>query len=103
VEPGQAVTVSGSGYPPNTPLEVLLLSDPVLLGTTTTDASGRFAVVVTIPIITVFSRAAQVGFLARTGSDPRAFLRVAFVLFGAGAALLALGKHRPRRTRRPWN
>jgi hypothetical protein len=123
VEAGQAVTVFGSGFPPVTPLEVFLLSDPVLLGTTTTDAAGRYEIVVTIPAdttpgihqivvrgggrearvtITVVARDSRVGFLARTGSDLRATLRVACVIFGAGAGLLALGKTRPRRTRRPW-
>ena len=52
VEAGQQTTVFGSGFPPNTALEVILFSDPVLLATTTTDAAGSFRVVVTIPIAT---------------------------------------------------
>ncbi len=49
VAPGQNVTVFGSGFPANSPLDVLLFSTPVLLGTTTADASGNFRTVVTIP------------------------------------------------------
>jgi hypothetical protein len=50
VEAGQQTTVFGSGFPPNTVLEVILFSDPLLLATTTTDAAGSYRVVVTIPI-----------------------------------------------------
>jgi hypothetical protein len=49
VAPGQNVTVFGSGFPANSPLDILLFSTPVLLGTTTADASGSFRTVVTIP------------------------------------------------------
>jgi hypothetical protein len=44
------VTVTGSGFPANSPLAAELRSDPVQLGTTVADASGRFRIVVTIPL-----------------------------------------------------
>ncbi len=47
--PGESVTLTGAGLPPNTPLDVDLLSDPVRLGSTITDALGAFRLVVTIP------------------------------------------------------
>ena len=48
--PGQSVTVSGRGFPPGAPLAAELFSDPVQLGTTVADASGRFQMVVTVPL-----------------------------------------------------
>ncbi|MGH9265794.1 MAG: hypothetical protein ACRD1D_13985, partial [Acidimicrobiales bacterium] len=50
--PGDAVTVTGGGFPPATPVQAELFSDPVLLGTTTTDPGGAFSLVVTIPLDT---------------------------------------------------
>lgn len=44
--------MSGAGAPPGSPLQVELFSDPVLLGTTTADASGAFRVTVTVPLDT---------------------------------------------------
>ena len=41
--------VTGSGFPPGAPLEALLFSDPVRLGSTTADPTGRFRLVVTVP------------------------------------------------------
>jgi hypothetical protein len=47
--PGESVTLTGAGLPPNTPIDVDLFSDPVRLGSTITDALGAFRLVVTIP------------------------------------------------------
>ena len=52
VAPGQSLTVTGSGFPPGAPLAAELFSDPVQLGTATADASGRFRMVVTVPLDT---------------------------------------------------
>ena len=46
---GDSVTVTGSGYPPGSPVQAELFSDPVVLGTTTTDGAGSFRLTVTIP------------------------------------------------------
>lgn len=46
------MVVSGTGFPPGTPIEALLFSDPVRLGTTTADANRNFRMVVTIPLDT---------------------------------------------------
>ncbi len=123
VAAGQQVTVSGSGFPPNTPLDVLLFSDPVLLGTTTSDSAGAFHVAVTIPTnttpgthqivvrgggkearvsITVTAPPRPAGPLPRTGSDARAAMRVGAVVLAAGLGLLSLAAMRPHRSRRPW-
>lgn len=44
--------MSGSGFPPGSPLQAELFSDPVLLGTTTADAAGSFRLTVTVPLNT---------------------------------------------------
>jgi hypothetical protein len=49
---GGTVTVSGGGFAASTELTIELHSTPVLLGTTTTDASGNYSAVVTIPVDT---------------------------------------------------
>lgn len=49
MQAGDTVTLTGAGLPPNTPFLIQLFSDPVTLGTTTTDALGAFRIVVTIP------------------------------------------------------
>jgi len=49
VPAGQDITVFGSGFPARTPLDVLLFSSPLLLGSTVTDALGSFRVTVTVP------------------------------------------------------
>lgn len=48
--PGDPLTLAGSGYPPGAPLAADMFSDPVRLGTTVADSSGRFRLVVTIPL-----------------------------------------------------
>jgi hypothetical protein len=46
---GGAITVSGGGFAAATPLTIELHSTPVVLGTTTSDASGNYAATVVIP------------------------------------------------------
>jgi hyaluronoglucosaminidase len=49
VGPGGAITISGSQAPPGATLTIVFESDPVVIATTTADASGRFTVQATIP------------------------------------------------------
>jgi hypothetical protein len=48
--PGESITVTGNGFPPDDPLAADLFSDPVRLGTTVAGADGRFRLVVTVPL-----------------------------------------------------
>lgn len=47
--PGQTVTLTGSGFAPNSTVTIQIFSTPQTLATTTADATGRFSVQVTIP------------------------------------------------------
>ncbi|WP_433065911.1 fibronectin type III domain-containing protein [Dactylosporangium sp. CS-033363] len=49
VAPGEAITLSGTGYAPHTTITVVIYSAPQTLATTTTDGSGAFSVSVTVP------------------------------------------------------
>jgi len=49
VSPGSTVTLSGSGYAPGATLDLELHSDPVQLGTVTTDDQGAFTTDIEIP------------------------------------------------------
>lgn len=111
---GEQTTVFGSGFPALTVLNLELHSDPVALGSTQTDAAGRYSLVVTIPAgtapgvhqivvsgggaqattsVTVVLPAGKV--LARTGSAPRGVLRVAAVALAGGGLLLLLDRGEP--------
>lgn len=46
---GQPITITGSGWVPGETITLTLHSDPMVLGTTTADASGDWSVTVTIP------------------------------------------------------
>ena len=48
-EPGQQITVVGTGFLPYSTARIVVYSTPVVLGTATTDASGAFRKTVTIP------------------------------------------------------
>nr|WP_269204660.1 fibronectin type III domain-containing protein [Motilibacter deserti] len=47
--PGQQITVLGTGFAPYSTARVTVYSDPIDLGSTTTDAHGNFALPVTVP------------------------------------------------------
>ena len=49
VAPGKTITVSGSGYAPNSTVSVAIYSTPQVLTTVVTDASGNFTATVTVP------------------------------------------------------
>lgn len=70
-EPGDPVTVSGSGFDPGSEVKVTIESDPVLLATVTATASGSFSVDVTIP-----SSFTGVHTLEATGIAPDGSVRV---------------------------
>lgn len=110
--------MAGGGFPPGAPLAAELFSDPVQLGTTVADASGRFRIVVTVPLGTApglhtlrvrvlggtqFAdasllvttpaaalRAVQAGTLSRTGGDFTRRAGLALVLMVAGLVLVGL-------------
>jgi hypothetical protein len=69
--PGGQLTVSGDGFAPNSQVLITIESDPVLLATVTTDASGAFETQVTIPA--GFSGAHRI---VATGTDPAGSVRV---------------------------
>ncbi|WP_305789293.1 fibronectin type III domain-containing protein [Symbioplanes lichenis] len=47
--PEQTITVIGTGFAPHSTARVTIYSDPIVLGTVTTDAQGAFALPVTVP------------------------------------------------------
>ena len=49
VAPGKTMTVSGSGYAPNSTITLAIYSTPQVLTTVVTDASGNFTATVTVP------------------------------------------------------
>lgn len=119
--PGDSLTLTGSGFPAGSTLGAELLSDPVHLGTTVADASGRFRLTVTVPLGTspgphtirvrmvggtAFAetpllvtapaaavRAAQSGTLSRTGGDFTRPAGMAFLLMVAGLVLVGLARN----------
>ncbi len=52
VKAGSAIEVVGAGFPASTPVRVELHSDPVVLGTATTDASGALRLAAVVPAST---------------------------------------------------
>ena len=68
---GSDVTVTGSGFAPNSEIQLIIESDPVLLATVTADATGAFSATVTIP--PSFSGD---HLIVATGVDPAGSLRV---------------------------
>jgi hypothetical protein len=79
--PGAIVTVSGTGFAIDSNVYVTLESQPLLLATVTANASGDFAVDVTIPA----SYSGQ-HTLAATGTDPQGSERVLTSTIQVGAA-----------------
>lgn len=98
VRAGEQLTLSGRGFEPDRELPVILNSDPVLLGTVTTDDEGAFSAELTIPeslpagehIITVGDASIPITVLpAEPGVDADDTARD-----GAPAALVADGEAR---------
>ena len=116
---GQAVTITGNGYRPNTVVTVVLPSTGVTLGTATTDATGAFSLIATLPIGTTGKQMVRVlgvsvenspftvntevvvapataQELALTGSNTALIISIAFGLMLAGLLVT-----RRSRTQRP--
>lgn len=106
VQAGASFTLAGSGFDPERDYPVILNSDPVLLGTVTTDAEGAFAMTLTIPatvpagehVITVGDAsipitvtAAAVPLVADSGPAPAAAASAAPTLPVMGADPLVTG------------
>ncbi|MGY4644258.1 cutinase family protein [Cellulomonas sp. URHB0016] len=113
VSAGGSLTVTGSGLPPSTAFDIWLYSDPVVIGSATSDATGAFTARVVIPRDTlagahsivvwvgtrtvwapVTVRAAASGPLAATGSDVVAPATSAVLLLLVGGALVVLTRRR---------
>ncbi|WP_062069344.1 InlB B-repeat-containing protein [Demequina sediminicola] len=115
--PGETITIAGRGFDPGESVEVELHSTPVLLASTTADASGAFSIEVTIPedispgehtlvlaagtgtaempfTVTAPTVMAQAGeMLAATGAQAwRSTAVVAFAVFLLGLALAWRGR-----------
>lgn len=68
---GGPLTVSGSGFAPNSDVQIIIESDPILLATVTADGSGAFSVEVTIP-----ASLSGEHLIIATGIDPAGSVRV---------------------------
>lgn len=95
-------------------LNLTLFSDPVALGSTTSDGSGNYRLEVAIPAGTALGaheivvsdggsramasvtvvEAVSAGVLSRTGADPRASLRLAAEVLALGGLLLMAATRR---------
>ncbi|MGY1803036.1 LPXTG cell wall anchor domain-containing protein [Blastococcus sp. SYSU D00922] len=87
VAPGQKLTLTGSGYAPNSAVELYVYSTPQRIGSVTADASGRFSVVVTLPTGLVAGKHSLVATGLDANGAPR-FLRMDVTL---GKRLAATG------------
>ncbi len=120
VSPGDRLTVSGTFFPPEVPVDIVLHSDPVTLATVTTSPTGAFSQTVTIPTTTtagahtieVGSGAANVtagltvsataaaspaAALASTGTEASPAISAGAILLGLGGIVLVIGSIRLRR------
>ena len=88
VAPGKTMTVSGSGYAPNSTVTLAIYSTPQVLTTVVTDASGNFTATVTVPA----GLAAGNHTLVASGVDSSGnvrYVNLAVTVSGSGAATLA--------------
>ncbi|MBG0566532.1 fibronectin type III domain-containing protein [Actinoplanes aureus] len=65
VQPGETVTIRGSGYAPNSTVEVVVYSAPVSLGTVLTDDNGEFSLDIAVP-----ANLAGTHSIVAVGADP---------------------------------
>ncbi|GGQ44604.1 hypothetical protein GCM10010166_11440 [Couchioplanes caeruleus subsp. azureus] len=69
--PGATITIKGSGYAPNSTVELVMYSAPISLGTVVTDDNGEFSVdVVVPPTLPVGNHS-----IATVGADPQGNVR----------------------------
>lgn len=117
VTAGRQITLTGSGYKPNSDVDLYVYSTPQKIGSVRTDSAGNFSVAVTLPAglaagahhlvatgvnslgaprflrMDVTVRAAG-KLLAGTGVDPGPVLVVGSALVAAGGALLVVTRRR---------
>lgn len=119
-QPGETFTLSSSGMPAHAMVKIYLHSDPILLKTVETDASGSFTTTITLPdgvtgthtivavpdkpmapgcpppsvTIDIQGKNTNGGGTAFTGLDVLAMLLGAAVLIGIGVGLNRSGKRR---------
>jgi 5'-nucleotidase len=119
-QPGEQITLSSSGMPANATVKIFLHSDPILLATVHTDATGSFTATVTLPdgitgthtivavpnkpmpagcpppsvTITVQGPGTNPGGTSFTGVDVLAMVLGALALLGVGVALNRGGRRR---------
>jgi titin len=82
------MTISGSGYAPNSTVTLAIYSTPQVLTTVVTDASGNFTATVTVPA----GLAAGNHTLVASGVDSSGnvrYVNLAVTVSGSGAATLA--------------
>lgn len=117
---GEKVTLSGSGYLPNSTISVIIYSSPQVLTSVVTDATGSFRVTVTVPDglengnhtlvasgvdstgqtryvtlpVTVTGGTTGSGGLAYTGVDIALPLTGGLIALGVGAALMFVARRR---------
>jgi hypothetical protein len=120
VGPGGSLTVSGNNFVPNTNVTITLHSTPVVLATTSSNSSGSFFAVVTIPagtapgthtiiatdsagdsastilVVTGTVTVAASSGLAFTGADIAALSAVGAVAMALGGMLILTGRRRRR-------
>jgi hypothetical protein len=84
---GQKITLQGTGFAPNSTVQLLVYSSPVSLGTVVTDENGSFSVEVTVPA----NLANGTHHLVATGVDANGNVRnlVIAVTVSGGVATLA--------------
>jgi len=114
---GSTVTLTGSGYAPNSTVNVYIYSTPTLLGTVVTDGSGSFSKAFTIPttlapgshhlvaagvdangnpryLVSSVTVAQGSGTLAWTGFETLPVLGVGVLVVALGAGLVVLGRRK---------
>jgi hypothetical protein len=114
---GSTVTLTGSGYAPNSTVSLYIYSTPTLLGTVTTDGSGSFSKAVTIPaslapgahhlvsagldpsgnvryLVSAVTVAQATGTLAWTGFETLPVLGAGLLTVALGAGLIVVARRR---------
>jgi hypothetical protein len=120
VTAGKKITLSGSGYMPNSTISVIIYSEPQVLTSVVTDATGSFTVEVTVPAglvngqhtlvasgvdpsgnvrymtlpVTVTGGTTGVGGLAATGADIAVPLAGGLAVLALGAGLIVVSRRR---------
>ncbi|HSM44208.1 MAG TPA: putative Ig domain-containing protein, partial [Acidimicrobiia bacterium] len=77
---GDSVIFQGGGFAPDSEIIIELLSDPILLGTTTSDVDGRFSRQVIIPLVEPGEHLLVATGLAPAGNPHQVLVRLRVVL-----------------------